>query len=89
MQAQCEVNLTITLSTEHIKLYVLGKGFVSKNYSPFDSDFWTKLFNFFRASIAAIALVNLFLVLPKHLAVASLIPAKSKTTLTAPPALRP
>jgi len=45
--------------------------------------------SFFSASTAAIALVSLFDVLPKHFAEASLIPDKKSTDLTAPPALRP
>jgi hypothetical protein len=46
-------------------------------------------FSFFNASIAAIAFVNLFFVPPKHFAVASLMPHKSKTCRAAPPAFKP
>ena len=46
-------------------------------------------FSFFSASMVALALFNLFVVLPKILAVKFLTPARLATTRTAPPAIKP
>ena len=48
-----------------------------------------EILSFFRALMVASALVKRLVVRPRFLVVASLMPAKDKTTLAAPPAIRP